>query len=98
MWDTAVEGALRLEDANLVACGEFYNNNSPKITIRPHDEIEAVLSVIRIRNAIVHEAYRPTEIEAQMIRPVMQTIRLILGLDELKSPALTTLNSLLPPP
>jgi len=23
MWDTAVEGALRLEDANLVACGEF---------------------------------------------------------------------------
>jgi hypothetical protein len=64
---------------------------------RPQVEIELVLSVIKIRNAIVHEAYRPTESEAQKLRPVMQTIRFILGLDELKSPAVEPMNSLSAP-
>jgi hypothetical protein len=64
---------------------------------RPHHEIEQVLSAIKIRNAIVHEAHRPTESEAQMLRPVMQTIRVILGLDELKSPTIEPMNSLSPP-
>lgn len=61
---------------------------------RPHEEIQDVLSAIKVRNKIVHEGYRPTEKEAQKIRPVMQTIRRILGLDELKSPALTSSNRL----
>ena len=62
----------------------------------PHEEIEAVLWAIKVRNKIVHEAYRPTEEEALKIRPVMQSIRRILGLDELKSPALTSNNRLYP--
>jgi hypothetical protein len=32
-----------------------------------------------------------------MLRPAMQTIRFILGLDELKSPTMEPMNSLAPP-
>lgn len=64
---------------------------------RPHEEIDAVLSAIKVRNKIAHEGYRPTEKDALKIRPVMQSIRRILGLDELKSPAFTLSNRFYPP-
>jgi hypothetical protein len=63
----------------------------------PVDEVTAVLSSIEIRNRIAHEGYRPKEKEARELRPVMQTIKFLMQLDELKTPTLTNSNCLDPP-
>jgi hypothetical protein len=62
------------------------------------DGVKAVLSAIEIRNRIAHEGYRPDDRQAAELRPVMQTIRSLMQLDELKTPILTNSNSLGAPP
>jgi hypothetical protein len=63
----------------------------------PAHEVKAVLSTIEIRNRIAHEGYQPKDQEARDLRPVMQTIRFLMQLDELKTPILTNSNRLEPP-
>ena len=62
----------------------------------PVDDVAAVLLAIETRNKIVHEGYRPNAPEASGLRPVMQTIRVLMQLDELKTPILTNSNCLGP--
>lgn len=51
-------------------------------------EIEITLKAVDIRNHVVHEGHYPGESDARILREVMQTVRKIGNLDELKSPSL----------
>lgn len=54
----------------------------------PEQDIETALKAVNIRNRVVHEGYQPTESDGRILREVMQAIRKIGKLDELKSPSL----------
>lgn len=58
------------------------------------DVVSAVLSAIETRNKIAHEGFRPNEREAFELRGVMQAIRSLMQLNELKTPILTNGNKL----
>jgi hypothetical protein len=60
----------------------------------PADHVATVLSAIQMRNKIAHDGYRPNEQDAFELWSVMQTIRSLMQVDELKTPILTNSNSL----
>lgn len=61
-------------------------------------EIEEALKALKVRNRVAHEGYLPAAAEATALRNVMKTIQRLAGLEEIKSPALTSFNMLSPPP
>jgi hypothetical protein len=60
-------------------------------------EIEQALCGLKVRNRVAHEGYLPTSVEAGELRPLVKTIQRLAGLEELKTPAFTTGNSLSAP-
>lgn len=60
-------------------------------------EIEGTLQALSVRNRVAHEGYRPSEAEAIALRNVMKTIQCLAGLEEIKSPVLTSSNALSAP-
>lgn len=67
------------------------------ITNTGNDEIEEALQAIKIRNRVAHEGYLPSAAEAATLRSVMRTIQRLAGLEEIKSPVLTSGNMLSAP-
>jgi hypothetical protein len=56
------------------------------------DAVSAVLAAIETRNKIAHEGFLPKESEVFELRAVMQTIRSLMQLGELKTPILVNIN------
>ena len=57
-------------------------------------EIDQALAALKVRNRVAHEGYLPSAAEATALREVMKTIQRLAGLDEIKSPVLTSTNML----
>jgi hypothetical protein len=59
-------------------------------------EIEQALLALAVRNRVAHEGYRPSPSETEALRGVIQTIKRLAGIDEIKSPVVTLSNELAP--
>jgi hypothetical protein len=60
-------------------------------------DIEGALEALDVRNRVAHEGYHPTPAEAGALRKVVQTIKRLAGIDEIKSPVLSSTNRLAAP-